>query len=42
MATPDCAKYSFCAIFFEIIYFEGTFAEIGFFNSKEGFWLKFF
>ena len=42
MGAPDCAKYSFFAIFFETIYFEEKFAEIGFFNSKEGFWLKIF
>ena len=42
MGTPVCAKFSFFAIFFETIYFEEKFVERGFFNSKEGFWLKFF
>ena len=42
MGTPVCAKFSFFAIFFETIYFEEKFAEIGFLNSKEGFGWKLF
>ena len=33
--TPDCVIHSFFAIFFETIYFQEKFTELGFFNYKD-------
>ena len=38
--ADDCGKHTLFDIFFETIYLDEKFSELGFFNSKEGFWFK--